>query len=127
MRQKQKSIWSYHLWDWRLQKYLKEKFGTPYVIGTPVGDFTEDLVMVLEQVTKNTDKKNKSSEEESTPDGQDKPEIPYLQNRLSEPQEITLIGEAVTMGSLAAAIEKKYHKSSPSDCVRWRQMQDFSL
>ena len=92
-------------------KILKEKFGTPYVIGTPVGDFTEDLVIMLEQVTKNTDKKKKSSEEESTSVVQDEPEIPYLQNRLSEPQEITLIGEAVTMGSLAAAIEKKYHKA----------------
>ena len=71
-------------------RLLKKKFGTPYVIGTPVGDFTEELVMALDQ---------------------DEPEIPYLQNRLSEPPEITLIGEAVTMGSLAAAIEKKYHKA----------------
>ena len=38
-------------------KILKEKFGTPYVIGTPVGDFTEDIVMTLDQVTKNTEKK----------------------------------------------------------------------
>ena len=90
-------------------KILKEKFGTPYVIGTPVGDFTEDIVMTLDQVTKNTEKK--LSEEESASVGQDEPGIPYLQNRLSEPQEITLIGEAVTMGSLAAAIEKKYHKA----------------
>jgi len=65
--------------------------------------------MALEQVTKNTEKK--LSEEESASVGQDEPGIPYLQNRLSEPQEITLIGEAVTMGSLAAAIEKKYHKA----------------
>ena len=90
-------------------KILKDKFGTPYVIGTPVGDFTEDLVMALEHVTKNTEKK--LSEEESASVCQDESEIPYLQNRLSEPQEITLIGEAVTMGSLAAAIEKKYHKA----------------
>ena len=51
------------------------------------------------------------SEEESASVCQDESEIPYLQNRLSEPQEITLIGEAVTMGSLAAAIEQKYHKA----------------
>ena len=92
-------------------RVLKEKFSTPYVIGTPIGDFTEDLVMMLNQVTKNTDQKKKSSEEEITSAVQDEPEIPYLQNRLSEPLEITLIGEAVTMGSLAAAIEKKYHKA----------------
>ena len=68
-------------------KILKDKFGTPYVIGTPAGDL------------------------EYVPAIQDEPGIPYLQNRLSGPQEITLIGEAVTMGSLAAAIEKKYHKA----------------
>lgn len=34
----------------------------------------------------------------------------YLANRLSGVPEITLIGEAVTMGSLAAFIEKKYQK-----------------
>ena len=92
-------------------KVLKDKFGTPYVIGTPVGDFTEDIVMTLDKVTKNTDQQKKSSAKESISVVSDKPEIPYLQNRLSEPQEITLIGEAVTMGSLAAAIEKKYHKA----------------
>ena len=92
-------------------KVLKDKFGTPYVIGTPVGDFTEDIVMTLDKVTKNTDQQKKSSAKESISVVSNKPEIPYLQNRLSGPQEITLIGEAVMMGSLAAAIEKKYHKA----------------
>ena len=32
----------------------------------------------------------------------------YLQNRMQKEAEITLIGEPVTMGSLAAGIEKKY-------------------
>ena len=91
-------------------KVLKEKFGTPYVIGTPVGDFSEDLVMALNQVSQNTDQKKKSSEEEIASTVQDEPEIPYIKHRLSKPPEITLIGEAVTMGSLAATIEKKYHK-----------------
>ena len=40
-------------------KVLKDKFGTPYVIGTPVGDFTEDIVMTLDKVTKNTDQQKK--------------------------------------------------------------------
>ena len=35
-------------------KILKEKFGTPYVIGTPVGDFTENLVMALEHAVSYT-------------------------------------------------------------------------
>ena len=38
-------------------------------------------------------------------------QMPYLKNRMSAPAEITLIGEPVTMGSLAAAIETEYGKS----------------
>ena len=34
----------------------------------------------------------------------------YLKNRLAGTPQITLIGEAVTMGSLAAALEKQYNK-----------------
>ena len=37
--------------------------------------------------------------------------IVYLQNRMQKEAEITLIGEPVTMGSLAAGIEKKYGHS----------------
>ena len=36
--------------------------------------------------------------------------IPYLENRLEGKPEIMIIGEPVTMGSLAAAIEQKYHR-----------------
>ena len=94
----------------RQQKYLKDKFGTTICYRhTGWWILQKILYMALEHVTKNTEKK--LSEEESASVCQDEPEIPYLQNRLSEPQEITLIGEAVTMGSLAAAIEKKYHKA----------------
>ena len=53
----------------RAAKVLQRKFGTPYVVGAPVGRFTEKL------------------------------------------SEITLIGEPVTMGSLAAAIELQYGRS----------------
>lgn len=70
-------------------KKLEEKFGTPYVIGTPVGDFTEEVCAALDK----------------------KEGIPFLKNRLAGKSEITLIGEAVTMGSLAALIEKKYQKA----------------
>lgn len=92
-------------------KVLKDKFGTPYVIGTPVGDFTEDICNDTGSGNKKYRPKEKITAKESISVVSDKPEIPYLQNRLSEPQEITLIGEAVTMGSLAAAIERKYHKA----------------
>lgn len=84
-------------------KVLKEKFGTPYVIGTPIGEFTEVLVQELNKVTKNRNAQEKP--------GSDQNKASYLKRRLQESAELTVIGEAVTMGSLAAAIEKKYHKA----------------
>ena len=84
-------------------KILEEKFGTPYVIGTPIGEFTEVLVQELNEVTKNRNTQEKTTSDEN--------KVPYLKERLQGPAEITVIGEAVTMGSLAAAIEKKYHKT----------------
>ena len=71
----------------RSAEVLKRKFGTPYVVGTPVGKFTERLVNILEQTVE--------SREDT---------IAYLSNRLAGEAEITVIGEPVTMGSLAAAI-----------------------
>ena len=84
-------------------KILEEKFVTPYVIGTPIGEFTEVLVQELNEVTKNRNTQEKLTSDEN--------KVPYLKERLQGPTEITVIGEAVTMGSLAAAIEKKYHKA----------------
>ena len=72
----------------RAAKVLERKFGTPYVIGTPVGEFTKELSEVLEQAA---DKRN----------------VSYLKNRLSGTPQITLIVEPVTMGSLAAEIERR--------------------
>ena len=84
-------------------KILEEKFVTPYVIGTPIGEFTEVLVQELNEVTKNRNTQEKLTSDEN--------KVAYLKERLQGPTEITVIGEAVTMGSLAAAIEKKYHKA----------------
>lgn len=84
-------------------KILEEKFGTPYVLGTPIGEFTEVLVQELNEVTKNRNTQEKLTSDEN--------KVPYLKERLQGPAEITVIGEAVTMGSLAVAIEKKYHKT----------------
>ena len=39
--------------------------------------------------------------------------------------DITIIGEPVTMGSLAAVIEQKYGKRF-SYSVRWRSQRDFA-
>ena len=79
----------------RAAKVLQEKFGTPYVIGTPNEWLAETISEALEEaVEQQTDRK-----------------IVYLQNRMLKEAEITLIGEPVTMGSLAAGIEKKYGHS----------------
>ena len=37
----------------RAAKVLERKFGTPYVIGTPVGGFTKTLSEILEQTVAN--------------------------------------------------------------------------
>lgn len=79
----------------RAAKVLQEKFGTPYVIGTPNEWLAETISEALEEaVEQQTDRK-----------------MVYLQNRMQKEAEITLIGEPVTMGSLAAGIEKKYGHS----------------
>lgn len=72
----------------RTAEVLKRKFGTPYVVGTPVGKFTERLLDILEQTVENK-----------------MDTVASLCDRLAGEPEITLIGESVTMGSLAAAIE----------------------
>ena len=79
----------------RAAKVLQEKFGTPYVIGTPNEWLAETISEALEEeAEQQTDRK-----------------MVYLQNRMQKEAEITLIGEPVTMGSLAAGIEKKYGHS----------------
>lgn len=83
-------------------KILKEKFGTPYIIGTPTGEFTEELIQTINEEASHHNRAKEA----------DRNNIPavYLKNRLAGAPQITLIGEAVTMGSLAAAIEKQYKK-----------------
>lgn len=76
-------------------KILKEKYGTPYVIGTPYKEYAERISEALEK----------------------RIQIPALEDRRRENLQgtgnsekiITLIGEPVTIGSLAAIIERKYH------------------
>ena len=76
-------------------KMLKEKYGTPYVIGTPYKEYAERISEALEK----------------------RIQIPALEDRRRENLQgtgnsekiITLIGEPVTIGSLAAIIERRYH------------------
>lgn len=71
-------------------KVLKERFGTPYVVGTPIGGFAETIFAAMERAgATGTDA------------------VAYL-SRPEGKAKATLIGEPVTMGSLAAAISRKY-------------------
>ena len=108
---------------------LREKFGTPFLVGTPVEGYEGEISDALEKAAESPceafeDKKENSAEKSGaqisgeqeelwkvTPD-----QVIYLRKEDSPSSEffttpdITLIGEPVTMGSLAAVIEQKYRK-----------------
>ena len=84
----------------RVAKVLWETCSIPYVIGNPNEWMAEDISKALEAAAT----------------GKSEPEVTYLQNRMEEEAEITLIGEPVTMGSLAAGIEKAYGRSARVLC-----------
>ena len=81
----------------RAAKVLEEKFGTPYVIGTPIGSYTDRMQGEIEEIMEQKGNRNPASGEEIK-----KPEAAGRQKK------VTLIGEPVTMESLAAGIEQKY-------------------
>ncbi len=108
---------------------LREKFGTPFLVGTPVEGYEGEISDALEKAAESPceafeDKKENSAEKSGaqisgeqeelwkvTPD-----QVIYLRKKDSPlsgfipTPDITLIGEPVTMGSLAAVIEQKYRK-----------------
>ena len=76
-------------------KMLKEKYGTPYVIGTPYKEYAERISEALEkriQIPAIEDRRREN-----------------LQGTGNSEKIITLLGEPVTIGSLAAIIERRYH------------------
>ena len=94
----------------RAAKVLQRKFGTPYVVGAPVGCFTEKLSEAMEAAVSGEKEDNVvyaacRMSAENLQDVNDAKESP------SHRVEMTLIGEPVTMGSLAAAIELQYSRS----------------
>ena len=94
----------------RAAKVLQRKFGTPYVVGAPVGRFTEKLSEAMEAAVSGEKEDNVvyaacRMSAENLQDVNDAKESP------SHRAEMTLIGEPVTMGSLAAAIELQYGRS----------------
>ena len=119
----------------RAAKVLQRKFGTPYVVGAPVGRFTEKLSEAMETAvsgekgcTESEMGKNMQTGHSSETEAAQQPtdNVVYIACRMSvknlqdandtkeSPRhraEITLIGEPVTIGSLAAAIELQYGRS----------------
>ena len=76
-------------------KMLKEKYGTPYVIGTPYKEYAERISEALEkriQIPAIEDRRREN-----------------LQGTGNSEKIITLLGEPVTIGSLAAIIERRHH------------------
>ena len=85
---------------------LRETYKIPYVIGTPNQWLAEDISNALETAITRYAAVTQQSD----------PAAFYLKNRMQQEAEITLIGEPVTMGSLAAGIEKKYGHSARVFC-----------
>lgn len=71
-------------------KWMEERFGTPYVVGTPVGCFAEEVYAALETAMETGEN-----------------QFPAMNRPRSAPA-LTIVGESVTMSSLAAAISKKH-------------------
>lgn len=86
----------------RAAKTLKEKFGTPYVIGTPYKEYAERISEALEKRIRIPALEDRGKEN--------------LQGTGNSEKIITLIGEPVTTTSLAALIEKEYHYKTKVLC-----------
>ena len=88
----------------RAAKALKEKFGTPYVIGTPYKGYEQRICESLEKKTPMPALEDRKGWEKNTAIEDWKSQI------------VTLIGEPVTTTSLAALIEKEYHYKTKVLC-----------
>lgn len=88
----------------RAAKALKEKFGTPYVIGTPYKGYEQRICEALEKKTPMPALEDRKGWEKNTAIEDWKSQI------------VTLIGEPVTTTSLAALIEKEYHYKTKVLC-----------
>lgn len=88
----------------RAAKALKEKFGTPYVIGTPYKEYAERISEALEKKIPMPALEDRKEWEKNT----------AIEDRKS--QIVILIGEPVTTTSFAALIEKEYHYKTKVLC-----------
>ena len=94
----------------RAAKVLQRKFGTPYVVGAPVGRFTEKLSEAMEAAVSG-EKEDNVVYAACRMSAENLQDVNDTKERPSHRVEMTLIGEPVTMGSLAAAIELQYSRS----------------
>ena len=88
----------------RAARALKEKYGTPYVIGTPYKEYAERISEALEKKMPMPALEDRKEWEKNTAIEDWKSQI------------VTLIGEPVTTTSLAALIEKEYHYKTKVLC-----------
>ncbi len=88
----------------RAAKALKEKFGTPYVIGTPYKEYAERISEALEKKIPMPALEDRKEWEKNTAIEDWKSQI------------VILIGEPVTTTSFAALIEKEYHYKTKVLC-----------
>ena len=104
-------------------KVLQARFGTPYVVGTPAGGFTEILMREIRDMVRG------GTDEQPDEAGAGWCRTAYLHvpraetfscgsDAASAPvgSMITLVGEPVIMGSLAAAIRLKYGRETQVVC-----------
>ncbi len=96
-------------------KVLWEDLHIPYVVGTPLGTFSRTVCECLENVLRQEPRQGQQQrqqprQEPDAPEVQDAP-VAYFRDRLDAPAEITVIGEPVTAGSLAAFLERELKKA----------------
>ncbi len=91
----------------RAARLLWKELGIPYVVGTPLGSFTRTVCEDLEAVTE------RGTDAEREP--RDMP-VAYFRDRPDTPAEVTVIGEPVTAGSVAALTGRETGKAARVLC-----------
>ena len=84
----------------KVARLMRKRFGTPYVVGTPVGSFADELAASLREAARSGECSWPSRDCRSQ-----RADAPWV-----------LVGEAVSMGSLAAAIERELGESARVVC-----------
>lgn len=85
---------------YKAAKIMEEKFDIPYVVGTPIGKFTDKIIKDL---------RNAADTKKSI--------ISYENRNISEESYIMILGETVVSESIAAAISEKYNVNPKVLCT----------